>query len=82
MPLFFLSYDLREESDYETLYDELKNFNAVRILESIWCFKRTGTSAKELRMYFKNFIDSDDGLIVSEVKDWSSYKANGTPNDL
>ena len=34
MALFFLSYDLRNKRDYQPLYDELKKFNAVRMLES------------------------------------------------
>lgn len=82
MALYFLSYDLRGERDYQTLYDELEKFHAVRILESEWCFKRINTDAKGLRDYFKRFIDEDDGLCVSEVKDWASYKALGTPNNL
>lgn len=82
MALFFLSYDLRGERDYQTLYDELEKFHAVRILESEWCFKRFNIDAKGLRDYFKQFIDEDDGLCVSEVTDWASYKALGTPNNL
>ena len=83
MALYFLEYDLRAPGrDYKGLYDELSNFNAVRILESLWCFNRTDTSAAGLRDYFKIFIDSNDGLIVSEVTNWSSYNVLGTPNDL
>ena len=82
MALYFLSYDLRGERDYQTLYDELEKFHAVRILESDWCFKRINTDAKGLRDYFKRFIDEDDGLCVSEVTDWASYNAQGTPNNL
>ncbi len=82
MALFFLSYDLRNNRDYQSLYDELNNFNAVRILESMWCFNRVNTNAKNLRDYFKNYIDSDDGIAVSEVNDWATYKALKTPNDL
>lgn len=66
MALYFLSYDLRGERDYQKLYDELEKFHAVRILESDWCFKRINTDAKGLRDYFKRFIDEDDGLCVSE----------------
>jgi len=82
MSLYFLSYDLRKERDYKKLYDELEDFNAVRILESQWCFRRTNTSAKGLRDHFKQFIDNDDGIILSEVTDWASRKTDGTPKDL
>jgi hypothetical protein len=82
MALYFLSYDLRKQKDYKTLYDELKKFSAVHVLESTWCFKRLNTSAKGLRDQYKQFIDSDDGLMISEVIDWASFNTLGTPNDL
>jgi hypothetical protein len=82
MSLYFLDYDLRSSHDYERLYEELENFNAVRIFESVWCFRRYDTSAEGLRNHFKAYIDSDDGLIVSKVTGWGSYNAQGTPNDL
>ena len=82
MALYFLTYDLRNSRSYQVLYDELNNFNAVRILESTWCFNRVNTNAKGLREYFKQYIDNDDALIVSEVTDWASFNTDGTPNDL
>lgn len=82
MALYFLTYDLRNSRNYQPLYDELKKFNAVRILESTWCFNRANTNAKGLRDYFKKYIDSDDALIVSEVTDWASFNTDATPNDL
>ncbi|MDR8394293.1 hypothetical protein NC796_24305 [Aliifodinibius sp. S!AR15-10] len=82
MALYFLNYDLRKDRDYDKLYDKLDEFNAVRILESLWCFNRYNTSAKGLREYFKQYIDSDDGIIVSEVNDWASSDTDGSPNDL
>lgn len=82
MALYFLSYDLRRERDYQTLYDELERFHAVRIFESDWCFNRANTDAVTLRDYFKKFIDKDDGLCVSEVNNWATFNAQGTPNDL
>ena len=82
MALYFLTYDLRKSKNYDSLYKELDSFNAVRILDSTWCFNRVNTSSKGLRDYFKKFIDSDDGLIVSEVDSWASTRTDGTPNDL
>lgn len=82
MALYFVTYDLRNSRRYQALYDELENFSAVRILESTWCFNRLNTTAKELREHFAQFIDSDDGFVVSEVTGWASRKTDGTPNDL
>lgn len=82
MALFFITYDLRKSRNYQSLYDELEKFNAVRILESTWCFNRLNTNAKGLRDYFKKFIDADDGLMISDVTDWASIKVDGSPNDL
>ena len=80
--LFFLTYDLRAERDYQTLYDELDRLNAVRVLESTWCFKRVNTTPEGLRDHFKGFVDSDDGLIVCQVAAWGSFKTDGTPSNL
>jgi CRISPR associated protein Cas2 len=82
MALYFISYDLRKNRDYQKLYDALKAFKAVRILESQWCFNRINTSAAGLRDHFKQFIDSDDGLSVAEVTDWATWNTLGTPDDL
>ena len=82
MALYILSYDLRKRRDYQPLWDELNKFNAVRILESDWCFNRINTNAKGLRDYFKQLIDSDDGLLVAEVNDWATYNSIKTPDDL
>ncbi|MDD9177086.1 hypothetical protein PVK63_19580 [Aliivibrio sp. S2TY2] len=82
MALYFLTYDLRKSKNYESLYKELNSYNAVRILDSTWCFKRINTTAAGLRDYFKQFIDNDDGLMISEVTSWASFSADGNPNQL
>ncbi len=82
MTLYFISYDLRNNRDYQTLYNELGKFNAIRILESMWCFKKLNTNAGSLRDHFKSFIDSDDGLMVSEVITWAGRGLDGSPNNL
>lgn len=82
MALYFLEYDLRKQRNYKSLYDALATFDAVRILESLWCFKRDNTSTTDLRDYFKTLIDSDDGMIVSQVSDWAAFNVSGSPNQL
>jgi hypothetical protein len=82
MALYFLNYDLRKQRNYQPLYDELQKFNAVRILESLWCFNRINTKSSGLRDHFKQFVDGDDGICISEVTDWATLNALKTPNDL
>ncbi|QRR35656.1 hypothetical protein JNX00_07285 [Hydrogenophaga sp. YM1] len=82
MSLFFLEYDLRKKRDYQSLYDELARFAAVRYLESAWAFKRVNTTAAGLRNHFAQFIDPDDGLMVIEVSDWAGRSLDGDPNKL
>ena len=82
MALYFIEYDLRKQRSYQRLYEELSSFNAVRILESQWCFNRINTNAKALRDYLRQFIDNDDGIIISEVTDWASFNTDATPNEL
>lgn len=82
MALFFLSYDLRKQRNYQNLYDELAKFGAVHILESTWCFNRVNTNCVNLRDYFKRYIDANDGICVTEVADWATFNTLGTPQDL
>lgn len=82
MELYFLSYDLRNERDYQPLYDELEKHHAKAVLESVWCFKKDNTTTAELRDHFGKFIDSDDGLLVTSSASWASLRAKATPNDL
>ena len=88
MALFLLSYDLRNERDYQPLYDKLNEFKAVRVLESCWCFKRYNISSTGLRDFFKKFIDKDDGLWISQISvdangpQWAGYNLDGNPNLL
>lgn len=80
--LYFIDYDLRNDRDYQTLYDELKRLKAIQILESCWCMRITDSSTVQIRDHFKKFIDKDDGVMVSEVVNWASYNTNGTPYQL
>jgi CRISPR/Cas system-associated endoribonuclease Cas2 len=81
MALYSLSYDLRKKKDYKALYEELEKFNSVRILESLYSFKRNNTNAKALRNHFNKIIDIDDGLIVMEITDWATINTETSPQD-
>lgn len=82
MALYTLTYDLRNSRDYDKLYEKLDEFNAVKVLESTWCFKRINTTASNLRDVFKKIVDSDDGIFVCQVSDWATRNTDGTPKDL
>lgn len=82
MALYFLEYDLRKQRDYSLITEELKKFDSVRILESLWCFNRVNTTCENLRNHFSQFIDKDDGIIVSEVINWASINVLATPKKL
>lgn len=81
MALYFVDYDLRKQRDYQKLYDALKALNAVRVLESLWAFKHESTGCVQVRDHLRQYIDADDGLVVSQVIDWASYRPlNSPPN--
>ncbi len=79
MALYFLSYDLRKQRNYQPLYDELSKFTATRVLESVWCFQRINTTTANLRDHFAQFIDLDDGLLVVEATSWAGRKTLKSP---
>ncbi|MPZ12272.1 MAG: CRISPR-associated protein Cas2 [Kiloniellaceae bacterium] len=69
MTSYTLSYDLRNESgsqDYEPLWKELKRLGAHRTQDSLWLINVNNT-AKELQDHFKQYVDADDRLMVSEL---------------
>jgi CRISPR associated protein Cas2 len=82
MALYFISYDLRKQQDYQPLYNELKKLQAVKIMESTFCLNMHNTSCTMLMDHFKEFIDFEDGLMVHAVANWASRFMKRTPNDL
>lgn len=69
--LKLITYDLHKpEKDYEKLFDALKTYSWAHPLDSVW-FLRTEKSVSEIMKHLKQFIDSDDGIIVVSVDDWS-----------
>lgn len=82
MALYFLEYDLRNQRNYSLIAEELKKFDSVRILESLWCFNRVNTTCENLRNHFSRFIDKDDGIIVSEVINWASINSLAIPTNI
>lgn len=82
---YSLSYDLMSPGqNYQKLWDQLKAFDAKRVLESQWVFRRVNTSAAGLRDYFKQYIDANDRLVVLCVDsdDWATWNAKAKISDI
>lgn len=82
MALYFLEYELRNERNYPKITKELESFGAIRVLESYWCFNRINATAKGLTDHFKQFIDKDDAIMVTEVTNWAGVNLQNSPNNL
>ncbi len=82
MARYLLTYDLRGDRNYSKLYEELKKFNALKVLESTYCFRQYETNAFKLRRHFKKFIDEDDGLFITTLTTWADHETKHTPDDL
>jgi len=82
MSLYFVTYELRKDRDYDEIIDELEKFNATRVLNSHWCLKKENTSSQELRDHFMNYIDKDDAIIVAKATSWASLRTKSTPKDI
>lgn len=83
MKIFFVDYDLRGDRDYQTLYDELNRLNGIRVLESFWSLKlNDNTDCESLRNHLSQFMDNDDGLIVSEVHAYAWRNVDNKPHSF
>ena len=81
MKVFFVDYDLRGDRNYQTLYDELNRLNGIRVLESLWSLKlNDNTNCESLRNHLSQFMDNDDGLIVSEVRAYAGRHVDNKPH--
>lgn len=70
MNTYIITYDLRKQRDYNSLYEGIKSYwTWARILESTWAVKANG-SAEDVFNFLNTFIDGDDGLFV--IKSWSN----------
>jgi hypothetical protein len=75
VPVFLISYDLPNEDsahDYEPLWEELRNLGGVRTLLSEW-YVNVNNTQEEVYDHFLTFMDTDDRLLVIEVKQRPSF---------
>lgn len=77
MAFYVASYDLHNQRHYQPVWDQLNEWGAVRLLESLWLINST-LSASDIRTTLKSKADSDDSIAVIELKPaslWACDKA-------
>ena len=68
MKLYQITYDLRKQRNYQSLYERIKAYGYwCRPLESTWVIA-TGQSAILVRDNLKAVMDADDGLLVTRLQ--------------
>ena len=77
MSVFLISYDLgliESREIYQSLISYIKSIDAwAKPLQSVWLIK-TDKSASEIRDGLKTYLDSNDKVLVIEVKKhWGSF---------
>lgn len=72
MAYYVISYDLHNQRHYEAVWALLGSWGAVRLLESLWVVS-LNNGAGEVRAAIEKAIDSDDSIVVIELKPGSSW---------
>lgn len=67
MAFFLLTYDLNKNKDYTRLIDEIERFDSGKAALSAYFVAAQG-NAEQVKEHFKNFVDSDDILVVVEFE--------------
>ncbi|EPA98756.1 hypothetical protein [Pseudomonas sp. G5(2012)] len=68
MKLYQISYDLRKQRDYLSLYQRIKAYGTwCHALESTWLIV-TNQSSVEVRDNLQMALDKDDGLLVTRLQ--------------
>lgn len=77
MPKCVISYDLHKERNYQPLWDALRSWGAVKILESLWLLE-TSADLGNVASALRALVDQDDSFVLIELKEgahWSSLRA-------
>ena len=81
MTCYIISYDLRKDRDYESLYTAIQSYSKwAHITDSTWAVVTT-KSAVEIRDHLGSVMDGDDRLFVvkSGVEAaWRNSRCNNT----
>ncbi len=74
MRMFWVSYDLIKQKDYQRLLDRLKQLGAKKVVLSVWALRGDYTCVS-LRGDLQQYVDGDDRVLVVESTDWASGNA-------
>lgn len=85
MSLFVITYDVRTRPghDYQPLYDQLANWDAAHLQNSVWLADLNGT-AIQVRESLKPYMHQDDTLCVLQLfknSGWATLNARKTGTD-
>ena len=67
MALFYITFDLAQHKDYPKLWSRLEEYQAKRVLLTVWAPKGKCTSM-ELRDDLSQYVDQNVRLLVVESK--------------
>lgn len=68
MSVYQINYDLRNQRNYQSLYDQIKVYSSwCRPLESCWIIS-TNQSASQVGEHLRAVMDADDGLLVTKLQ--------------
>jgi len=67
MAVYQIDYDLRNQRDYQALYERIQSYGVwCRPLQSTWIIQ-TSQSAEQVRDHIFGAMDRDDGLLVTRL---------------
>ncbi|PKM24022.1 MAG: hypothetical protein CVV09_16470 [Gammaproteobacteria bacterium HGW-Gammaproteobacteria-13] len=74
MKLYQITYDLRKQRDYQSLYEEIKAYGTwCHALESTWVIA-TSQSAAQVRDNLQTVMDADDRLLVTRLQGDAAWR--------
>jgi hypothetical protein len=82
MTVYAVSYDLKKPGrDYQTLWNRLGEWKAVRALDSFWLIDAKPNSATVIRDDLKSYIDGNDALLVAALASEAAWHNLKTGSD-
>jgi len=67
MAYFAVSYQLNNQKDYQTLWDEMDRLNGHKVMRSFYFIDTSMDTALKLKDHLINFVDEDDMIAVVEM---------------
>jgi CRISPR/Cas system-associated endoribonuclease Cas2 len=84
MTLYVITYDVRAKNpEYQSLYDQLNEWGAAHLQNSVWLADMNGTAAA-VRDALRRHLHPDDRVCVIQIfsnSDWATWKARKTGTD-